>query len=223
MLFRHSYSEALLSQILGPWTSYHWRILMLTLFPLKMRSFLRLDDNTTLIIRDNVSLKFGMFLVNTPCCIVQMKEGSQKKAYKCRSSDAINICMKRRENGGIDPVVLSSRRRKDLKNYHSSSTINSLMKRRENGGIDPVVLSSRRRKDLLYFILKIFYPRFNGRDKGFFVLTWPALEIKLNPAHQIRNNPFWDVLCQMVVLYMVSLLKNYFMFALGKVHTLFSK
>ena len=132
---------------------------MLTLFPLKMRSFLRLDDNTTLIIRDNVSLKFGMFLVNTPCCIVQMKEGSQKKAYKCRSSDAINICMKRRENGGIDPVVLSSRRRKDLKNYHSSSTINSLMKRRENGGIDPVVLSSRRRKDLLYFILKNFYPR----------------------------------------------------------------
>ena len=114
MLFRHSYSEALLSQILGPWTSYHWRILMLTLFPLKMRSFLRLDDNTTLIIRDNVSLKVGMFLVNTPCCIVQMKEGSQKKAYKCRSSDAINICMKRRENGGIDPVVLSSRRRKDL-------------------------------------------------------------------------------------------------------------
>ena len=86
-----------------------------------MRSFLRQDDNTTLIIRDNVSLKVGMFLVNTPCCIVQMKEGSQKKAYKCRSSDAINILMKRRKNGGIDPVV--SRRRKDLlyfilKNFH---------------------------------------------------------------------------------------------------------
>ena len=34
------------------------------------RSFLRQDDNTILIIRDNVCLKAGVFLVNTRCCIV---------------------------------------------------------------------------------------------------------------------------------------------------------